>query len=879
MSELRVLGDVDLRGADGARVDSIVAQPKSLALLVYLCLAAQGRPQKRDLLIFVFWPELSETNARNALNQSLYRLRQALGTGSIRSHGTGEVGIDPTELSCDALDFLAALDTGNLQAALDLYRGDLLMGLFVSGAPDFERWLEGERTSLRRKAFDGALELGQAAEERNDPTTAVRWYERATAIRPESGVAVRHLMTVLARTGNAAEAVQVFDRFAARLVKDYGLQPSEETRAVVESIRSASNTRGEVPDGEWAEAPRAGTADTSTAPEVVETGVPPDALDFGSGRSWRVGVTLFLGAAVVTAGALLVSGGWPGRGSLQITVSNMTHVTSDPGLEFQPAISPDGSEVAYVEGPIGQARIVVRSTRIVGGEGASRPGAEESGNHGLPAWTPDGSSLRFLASSCGSGWDWKEVGKFGGSVRTISRPFPGNNRLSPDGSLVVFVRGDSIFSYAADHGEPELLGVHVDEPSGLHSLSWSPDGRRIAYVNGNSLWRGSANVAPASIWILDTDSGRPVRVTDDQHLNVSPQWLPDSRHLLFVSDRDGTRAVYVVEVAPDGPLGPPRSVPGPADSHSISVSADGRRLAHAKFAVVENIWSIPIPRSGPVSIRDKVPVTTGNQVVETQALSPDGEWIVFSSNIGGGFDVYKQRVTGGQPELIVDLDFVAFATDWSPDGAEITFSSGAEVFGADVFVVQADGGTPKQLTDFPGREGMSAWSPDGRVIAFNSEGPDGVSRPQNDREIWSVSRDGVGHPWGDPVQLTDFGCSWPDWDPDGTGLLCTTNEGWALVSADGEVLARFNASDVGLRNAGYPMFSPDGSSIFFWAVEEDCSEGFWRTAPTLEGATKVVAIDDPLLDVFFKRVSVGAEALYFTIAEYESDIWVMDLDW
>jgi len=89
-------------------------------------------------------------------------------------------------------------------------------------------------------------------------------------------------------------------------------------------------------------------------------------------------------------------------------------------------------------------------------------------------------------------------------------------------------------------------------------------------------------VASASIWVVDAGGGDPVPVTDGTHLNVSPQWLPDSRHLLFVSNQDGPRGIYLVEVGPGGPRGPPRRVPGASDAHSISVSADGRRLAYAR---------------------------------------------------------------------------------------------------------------------------------------------------------------------------------------------------------------------------------------------------------------------------------------------------------
>jgi serine/threonine-protein kinase len=237
VNELRILGDLDLRGTDGNRVDSIVAQPKRLALLAYLTLATPGGAQQRDLLISVFWPELDESNARNSLNQSLHRLRIALGPETVASRGTNEVGIDPTQLSCDALDFLEAVEDGELERALKLYRGDLLKALFVSDSPEFERWLDSERAMLRRKAFDAAITLGRGAEDVDDLASAARWHRRALSIMPERETAARRLMTVLARAGDAAGAVQVFDRFAARLAEDYGLQPSDEARAIIESIR------------------------------------------------------------------------------------------------------------------------------------------------------------------------------------------------------------------------------------------------------------------------------------------------------------------------------------------------------------------------------------------------------------------------------------------------------------------------------------------------------------------------------------------------------------------------------------------------------------------------------------------------------------------
>ncbi len=590
-------------------------------------------------------------------------------------------------------------------------------------------------------------------------------------------------------------------------------------------------------------------------------------------RRWRVPSVLAAALLIVIA-VLLVR--MMATTPIGITTSNIIQVTSAPGIEFQPAISPDGSEVASIEGPIGNPQLVVRGAVDVGSGGETRPATDAGGGHWFPEWTSDGASIRYAACTVAQGCTVHEVGSRGGAARTVSLPrMPARYAWSRDGARVAFAAGDSIFAYSTDEPEPRLLGVHVVDPWSPHSLAWSPDARLIAYVNGNPYWRTSANVSGASIWMLSADGGEPIQVTTEERLNVSPEWLPDSRHLLFVSNRDGPRGIYVVEVDRDGPRDQPRSVPGSSDPHSISISADGRRLAYSKFSAAQNVWSIAIPRSGTISIRDAVPVTTGNQIIENHGLSPDGQWIVYDGTRRGNADLYKMPLEGGDPQLIVNLPDDAFSPDWSPDGTEIAFYGNAIGGTAHVWVVSADGGVPTQLTDFPGTFSQSPrWSPDGLQIAFMSRGPDATGP----YEVWLLSRDGVGAPWSEPVQLTDFGCSWPTWAPDGQSLVCDAGVDIARVSGDGTVLSRYEFSGVGLPMTARPQFSPDGSWIYFLAVEEDGSQGVWRISPNGGDAVKVVAFDDPSR-IVLSALSVAPARLYLTLAEYESDIWVMDLEW
>src|SRR5207253_9664100 len=164
MIELRVLGTLQLSTAApaGRDVASLVHQAKRAALLAYLAAATPRGPHRRDKVLALFWPELDEAHARAALNQAVYVLRATLGEDAIVPRGDGALGV--TEVVwCDAVAFQQALDAGRPAEALRLYQGDLLEGFFISGAPEFERWLDRERDGLRRRASEGAWAIAEAS--------------------------------------------------------------------------------------------------------------------------------------------------------------------------------------------------------------------------------------------------------------------------------------------------------------------------------------------------------------------------------------------------------------------------------------------------------------------------------------------------------------------------------------------------------------------------------------------------------------------------------------------------------------------------------------------------------------------------------------------
>ena len=237
MIELRTLGSLDLRGADGFELRPVLQQPKRLALLAYLAVAYPPRFYRRDTLLAMFWPELDGEHARAALRRALYFLRRSLGDGVILGRGDEEVGLSAQELSCDAALFQRAMSEERPGDALALYRGALLEGVYVSGAPEFERWLDETRTALHAQAAAAAWTVADRAEERGDARAAVDAARRAAALAPYDESVHRRLLSLVDRMGDRAGALRAHDEFVRRLRVDYELEPSAETHALVTAIK------------------------------------------------------------------------------------------------------------------------------------------------------------------------------------------------------------------------------------------------------------------------------------------------------------------------------------------------------------------------------------------------------------------------------------------------------------------------------------------------------------------------------------------------------------------------------------------------------------------------------------------------------------------
>jgi serine/threonine-protein kinase len=237
---------VDLRDQSGRIVAPVIAQPKRLALLAYLCVSSPLRFHRRDTLLGLLWPERDDAHARASLRRALYFLRRHLGADVILARGDA-VGVNPARVTTDVTAFRTALEAGRPSDALEAYRGDLLEGLFVPSAPEFERWLADERARLRDAAAGAAWTLAARDESDGRVDDAVRWARSAVALASDDEAGIRRLIVLLDRAGDRAAAVQVYEEFAARLLADLALEPAPETQALVDAIRRRAAARAAAP--------------------------------------------------------------------------------------------------------------------------------------------------------------------------------------------------------------------------------------------------------------------------------------------------------------------------------------------------------------------------------------------------------------------------------------------------------------------------------------------------------------------------------------------------------------------------------------------------------------------------------------------------------
>ena len=220
---------------DGNDLERLLAQHSRAALFVYL---AVERRVSRESLTAVFWPESDTENARHALRQSLYQLRKAVGGSELIDSRAHELVISD-EVQVDAQAFTTAVERGDAASAVRLYRGPFLDGVHLVDLKSWETWVDSRRAQYSRAFRKACRDLLEQRSAGRDLAGAIEVAELWTARDPSDDEAQHRLIESLATAGERAEAIRQYETYERMLEPD-GVEPREETRALVERLRIAA---------------------------------------------------------------------------------------------------------------------------------------------------------------------------------------------------------------------------------------------------------------------------------------------------------------------------------------------------------------------------------------------------------------------------------------------------------------------------------------------------------------------------------------------------------------------------------------------------------------------------------------------------------------
>lgn len=294
MLYLRLFGGIKLEGAN-LELSKRAAQKKRLALLALLG-ASPTRSLTRDRLVGLLWPESDSERARHLLASSVYELRKALGEDVILSAGD-DLRLNPERITSDVWEFSDALERGDLETAVALYKGPLLDGVFISEADEFERWCQSERDRLTRTYADALTKLAERAEAKGDAAAAVAWWRQLAAHDRLSSRAALRLMRALVAVGDRAGAVQHARDHVLLLREELGVDPDP---AVFELAAELSRPLGI--DWPPSRQPSLGDGQRAAVTPVPATAAAP----FSRSTPRRRYAVPLIGAAAVLAAAAIV---------------------------------------------------------------------------------------------------------------------------------------------------------------------------------------------------------------------------------------------------------------------------------------------------------------------------------------------------------------------------------------------------------------------------------------------------------------------------------------------------------------------------------------------------------------------------------------------
>ncbi len=511
------------------------------------------------------------------------------------------------------------------------------------------------------------------------------------------------------------------------------------------------------------------------------------------------GRTAWWTAAALCAGAAAGYGLWhAGRDTAADPAPLRAEpLTTFPGAELYPSLSPDGNHVAFTWTGPRQDNTDVYLQQI--GAGIPLRLTTDRQSDFNPVWSPDGRWIAFLrgepARPLGrSAREVRVIAALGGPERKLAdirvleiTVHPAFLAWCPDSRCVIVTDGtgqgqpDALFAIALDSGEKRQITQPSAPALADINPAVSPDGRSLLFLRHATWGVGELHALMLGDGAAAAGPARRIAAPGVQPDHAA--WLPDGSGILL-STAAFAGGAQLWRVPASG--GEPKRLAYVGEDGVMATVSAGRagqppRLVYVRSFVDENIWRLDVPVPGEAAAAGGVAIASTRSDIHPQ-VSPDGRRVAFASTRSGTWEIWVSNHDGSDAVQLTSLGAPTGtgAPRWSPDGQLIAFASDASGQ-FDVFVVAASGGKPRSVASHPAMDHVPAFSHDGRWLYFSSA--------RSGRfEIWKTPVAG-----GEPVQVTAGGGWYSQVSPDGGALYFTAESDlgaevplWRMPAAGGE---------------------------------------------------------------------------------------------
>ncbi len=239
----KLLGVLQIENEAG-EISPVMKSNKWCALLVYLFVTKAAQP--REALADLLWDASSTAQSLQNLRALLARFRKWVPELEV----TRKQIRYPTETAA-ATDYdtlIAALDSGDyheIASALPLYQGVLLDGFYLEGAPRFIEWLLITREKLRQRVVGAFRQLCTLYQEQSEWVKGIALAQRWLALDELDEEALRHLLQLLAASGQIDIALQQYEVSRQRLWEELGVEPMDATQQLADQLAELKEMHGD----------------------------------------------------------------------------------------------------------------------------------------------------------------------------------------------------------------------------------------------------------------------------------------------------------------------------------------------------------------------------------------------------------------------------------------------------------------------------------------------------------------------------------------------------------------------------------------------------------------------------------------------------------